>query len=187
MPDVTQSNIQSLIRHFERNDGSRTSEILFLMARRGINDPLASLFGHPLEDYWRDFAGESVRDRIEKRNGIVYVVANPVHKGLYKIGLTAGNLEKRLRSLNTAGVVGEFIEIGHAHAFDRFVVEKMAHRKLSKVTQRHKEFFVTDWKVACQAVQDSASADNVLLQSAFGSLIGLWAIKTEINEYSHKN
>jgi hypothetical protein len=167
----TASSTKILIRLFERKDGTRTSEILFSMARKGIMDPMSSLFDHPLEDDWRDFAGAAVHERIEKRKGIVYVVANPVNNGLYKVGLTGGILEKRIRSLKTAGVVGEFIEVDHAHALDRFAAEKMAHRALGAVSQSHKEFFVTDWKTACQAVQDSVASDNALLRLAFRAIV----------------
>jgi T5orf172 domain len=159
----------TLIRHFERMDGARTAEILFDLARKGTKDPLSVLFGHPLEDEWRDFAGAAARDRIQKRRGTVYVVANPVHAGLYKIGVTKGDLSKRLRSLKTAGVVGEFLEIDQFQALDRFAAEKMAHRNLSKVAQRHKEFFATDWKTACGMTRQGVDSDNKILKQAFSS------------------
>jgi hypothetical protein len=156
-----------LARLFEEHNAPRTAEVLLDGVRSGVRDPLNSLFGHPLEDEWVDFAAHAVRERLQKRMGTVYVVTNPVHKDLYKVGMTSSSLEKRLRSLKTAGVVGEFIEVDQVQVLDRFVVERMAHHALASKAERHKEFFVTDWRSARLAILEAAAMDNHRLLQAF--------------------
>lgn len=161
-------NLRALSRLFEKGDRVRTAKTLCEMAHQGVNNPLGVFFDHPLEDDWMDFAGQSLHEHFKRRKGFVYVVANPIHKHWYKVGMTAGSVEKRLRSLNTAGVIGDFIEIDQAYAFDRFSAEKMSHQTLSLLAQKHKEFFVTNWQTACHAMRESVSRDNAILQKAFG-------------------
>lgn len=94
-------------------------------------------------------------------------MANPSQHGFFKIGVTAFDVTKRLRSLVSAGVVGEFIAIDTAIAHDRFASEGGAHKSMERVAQRHKEFFYTDYRTASHVMQESVRHDNELLQKAF--------------------
>lgn len=159
--------LRALWTAYERQDSPRVARLLCALARRGERNPMASFSDHPFADDFTDFAANAVSEHLRRRQGIVYVVANPVNKGFYKIGVTAHDVKKRLRSLRSAGVVGEFFEVDAVFALDRFAAEKRAHRKMAAVAPKHKEFFVTEYKVAIEAVQTSAAVENKVLSQAF--------------------
>lgn len=167
----TEPSQRALQRLIDSGDQNRLAKALLTMARMGEKNPLSVLHGHPLQDEWMDFAAGAVRQYVLHRSGTVYVVANPVHVNLYKVGVTKGPLEKRLRSLKTAGVVGEFIEIDQVFALDRFAAERLAHHILSSRVERHKEFFVTDYQTACAVVRKTVEADNSILERAFRTIL----------------
>lgn len=156
-----------LLRAYERGDEGRMAKLLFGLARRGHDNPLLAMRGHPLEDEWMDFAIRSVRKHQANRSGFVYVVANPVFRRLYKVGSTSKSLEQRIRSLETAGVVGEFVEVFQSPAIDRFAAEARAHRALSAMANQYKEFFDIDWQTACRVTREAVECDNALLARAF--------------------
>lgn len=137
------------------------------MARQSITNPMWALVDHPFDDDWRDFAARAVQKHQARRQGIVYVVVNPVNAHWFKVGVTGKCLNTRLRSLRTAGVVGQFIEVDQIHALDRFGAEGRAHKAMNLLSERHKEFFVTDWKTACRVLRNSVEEDNAVLLAAF--------------------
>lgn len=167
MPATSPLTLRALWAAYERQDAPRVARLLCALARRGEKSPMASFSEHPFADDFTDFAAAAVADHLRQRQGIVYVVANPVNRGFYKIGVTAHDVKKRLRSLRSAGVVGEFVEVDAVFALDRFAAEKRAHRKMAAVAPQHKEFFVTDFRVASEAVQSSVAAENEVLTRAF--------------------
>lgn len=95
------------------------------------------------------------------------MVANPVQNGFFKIGVTAFDVNKRLRSLASAGVVGEFIAIDTVIAHDRFAAEGGAHKRMELLAPRHKEFFYTDYRTATATMRESVTIDNATLERAF--------------------
>jgi hypothetical protein len=158
----------ALWSHFETGRASALAALLCKEVRRGLTRPYDSFAGHVLEDDWRDFALQSVREYLMPRAGHVYVVANPVNAGLYKVGQTKNDVRKRLKSLNSAGVVGYFLEVSSRQVQDRFWVEAHAQRALAAVAQQHKEFFKCSYEQAMTAVEDAANRDaehnTILLQ-----------------------
>lgn len=148
--------------------GPRLAKALLEMARGGISRPLDAFADHPLADEWHDFAHAAVCAHLDSRRGLVYVASNPVHVGLYKVGSTAGETTAaRLKSLRTAGVVGEFHEIESFACLDRFGAERRAHRAMATQSQQHKEFFVTDHRTVTDVVRDCVASDNAALEKAF--------------------
>lgn len=148
----------------------RVGKLLCGMARRGDTNPLGLFHGHPLEDDWRDWAAACVREHLRKRRGIVYVAANTVTaaSGFYKIGVTSVDVGRRMRSLRSAGVVGEFLAVDEAFALDRFAAESRAHRSMQqRSTVRDREFFVTDYKTASDVMRECVKFDNEALSRAF--------------------
>lgn len=162
--------LTALWRCFEAGRAGRTALILCAMARRGVHSPLDLFYDHPLCDEWRDFAYCAVEDHLRKRKGIVYVVTNPMNPGFYKIGVTGFDVNKRLRSLKSAGVVGEFVEVETAVALDRYSAESRAHQAMQKNFPRHKEFFFTDYKTASKVMRQSVASDNAVLKHAFSGV-----------------
>lgn len=130
---------------------------------------LESFGDHPLGDDWRDFALKSVQAWVTDRQGIVYVVANPMHLGFYKVGQTGASLAERLQTLNSAGVVGQFVEVHQAAVPDRFAVEAAVHRSLTETVPRHKEFFQCTAYQAIAAVELHASQERQAVAGLLGA------------------
>lgn len=82
------------------------------------------------------------------RAGWVYVLGNQhLAENVYKIGLTTGRIERRMRQLYTTGVPGEF-DCVHADWFsDCHHAEAFIHEWLSEFRiEEGREFFMTDLK-----------------------------------------
>jgi hypothetical protein len=135
------------------------------LARRGHADLLATFDEHPLGDDWKDFAFEGLRNHFASSAGTVYVVTNPVHVNLYKVGQTQGAVAERISSLNSAGVVGYFIAVTDVQVKDRFAVEAAVHRVLRsrEGSQSHKEFFQCTWDVATGALREQVAQEAAAL------------------------
>lgn len=163
---------RSLWSAFEEGDKKKLAQGLVDLARAGFKNPATVFSDHPLYDDFMDFATASIQEFIQNRRGIIYVVHNPINRNFYKIGLTgAATLEKRLRSLNSAGVVGEIHEVERAYALDRFGAEGQAHKQMGKHTVQHKEYFVCDdYKLVSSVMQDAVKEDNTILCRSFPEL-----------------
>lgn len=157
---LSESTKRALWAQFEREQGPSLARLLCDLSRRGHRELLSTFYGHPLADYWKDFALESLTAFVEKRKGVVYVAANPVNRGFNKVGQTKNCVEERLQSLNTAGVVGYFVKVYSVEVSDRFAVEAAAHRYLARAAPVHKEFFLCDWQTAVDAVVAAADQDE---------------------------
>lgn len=157
------ATLRALWAHFESGRGAPLAALLCREARRGRSEVLDSFAGHPLADDWRDFAWASVQDYLNARRGRVYVVTNPVHGGLYKVGQTREDMQARLRTLNSAGVVGYFVEVYSVLVLDRFHVERAAQRALARTAVQHKEFFQCDYETATRALEAAAAQDATAL------------------------
>jgi hypothetical protein len=122
---------------------------------------LATFDEHPLADDWKDAAYEGLRKHFDNCAGTVYVVTNPVHVNLYKVGQTQRAVDDRITSLNSAGVVGYFIPVADVQVQDRFAVEAAVHRLLKSRddAQFHKEFFSCTWDVAINALHEQTSIE----------------------------
>lgn len=150
----------ALWSHFEAGRSEALAALLCKEVRRGLTRPYESFSGHVLEDDWRDFALQSVRAHLAARAGYVYVVVNPVNPTLFKVGQTKRSVSERLASLNSAGVVGYFLEVASFPVHDRFWVEASAQRALAGLAEQHKEFFKCSSEQAVAAVRAAAEADN---------------------------
>ena len=74
--------------------------------------------------------------------GFIYIMSNPAHSGLLKIGQTSKDPLVRRKDLSSTGVPEEFVIEYQALTSDYRRQEKLIHQKLNKV--RHsskKEFF----------------------------------------------
>lgn len=150
---------------FATAQSARLGSYLCKLARRGHTNLLATFNEHPLGDDWKDFAHEALRSHFVRSAGTVYVVTNPVHVNLYKVGQTQGDVQERISSLNSAGVVGYFVPVTDVQVKDRFAVEAAVHRVLRarKGTQNHKEFFECTWDVAMEALREQVARENAAL------------------------
>lgn len=102
--------------------------------------------------------------------GIVYVIVNEAMPGLVKIGLTRGDLERRLKELDNTAVPMPF-DVHHAsYVADVARAERLIHRAFSSFRVRtNREFFAMDPEQATAAlllvevkdVTDDAQADAI--------------------------
>lgn len=149
---------------FQSGDALRLGAYLCELARRGHRGLLATFDEHPLADDWRDLAWSGVQAHLQKAGGTVYVVANPVHVDLYKVGQTRGSVGERIKSLDSAGVVGYFVPVASYCVQDRFAVEAAVHRRLHRAgCQRHKEFFQCTWQEATAALEEEVAHEQAAL------------------------
>jgi len=90
--------------------------------------------------------------------GYIYILSNPSMPNIYKVGLTTGELKKRIQELNSTGVPQTFVV---EHVFEvpetkLRSVEQLAHRKLKLKGLHHgKEFFEGQLFDCVIAVQDA--------------------------------
>ena len=74
--------------------------------------------------------------------GFIYIMSNPAHPGLLKIGQTGRDPDIRRKALSSTGVPEEFVIEYQALSSDYEALEKKIHRKLSDVRlSKGKEFF----------------------------------------------
>ena len=74
--------------------------------------------------------------------GFIYIMSNPAHPGLLKIGQTSKDPNVRRRELNSTGVPEDFVLEYRVLAEDYQRLEKEIHQKLKKYRLRtDKEFF----------------------------------------------
>jgi len=74
--------------------------------------------------------------------GFIYIMSNPSHPGLLKIGQTGKDPEERRKELGSTGVVQDFVLEYRALSEDYESLEREIHRALANVrTNPKKEFF----------------------------------------------
>ena len=99
--------------------------------------------------------------------GFIYIMSNPAHPGLLKIGQTSKDPLVRRKELSTTGVPEEFIIEYQALVSDYRRQEKLIHQKLSKV--RHssqKEFFSTSVPEAINTIREQCG-DKIKYEEVF--------------------
>lgn len=164
------ASVAALKRHFSSNDQTAYARVALQALRQGRSGDLEALIAsHPLGDDWSDFHHTAMRAYLECRRGEVYLLAHPTIGGLYKIGQTGKSAEARLKSLHSAGVVGEFVLIKSWPVLDRFHVESLIHRRL-EARHRHKEFFEGTWQELSGAIEEEVLAESQLLERLKESL-----------------
>lgn len=166
---MTPAKQRLLWRAFEDGDKKKIATVLLELARTGVRHPMLSFSDHPLYDDFIDFCSSAIADFLKGRGGLIYVVHNPAMPGFYKIGLTrSATIDKRLKSLNSAGVVGKIYEVDCALAIDRFGAEAAAHKEMGRHAQQHKEYFAcADYRLVSAVMKKAVDSDNSTLMKAF--------------------
>jgi len=89
--------------------------------------------------------------------GFIYIMSNPAHPGLLKIGQTGRDPDIRRKALSSTGVPQEFVIEYQALSSDYEELEKKIHRKLSDVRlSKGKEFFKISVPEAINITRDEA-------------------------------
>lgn len=91
--------------------------------------------------------------------GVVYLLSNPSMPGLLKIGMTARDIDSRLRELNApTGVPTPFSLVFHVLVSDCAAAERCVHAALAAYrTRQGREFFQLDSTVAIEAMLQARS------------------------------
>lgn len=76
---------------------------------------------------------------LNKKMGLVYLLGDSGKEGVYKIGVTTGKIENRIKKLQT-GNSGEIYLINSFETENPFILEKMLHNKYFN-ENKHGEWF----------------------------------------------
>ena len=91
--------------------------------------------------------------------GFIYIMSNPSHPGLLKIGQTGKDPEERRKELGSTGVVEDFVLEYRALSEDYESLEREIHRALASVrTNPKKEFFSISVPEAIDKIREIAGS-----------------------------
>lgn len=89
----------------------------------------------------------------EVLEGFVYLLSNELMPGVYKIGFSKGNPDKRAQDLNqSSGLPATFKVVAYWRTKDPYIVEQRIHDALASFT-RGREFFQVDLEVAKTTIE----------------------------------
>ena len=106
--------------------------------------------------------------------GSVYLLGDSERENVYKIGVTRGDIQKRIKKLQT-GNSGEIYLVSYFETEHPFLMEKMLHTKYfgGKVLNEwfHMDFDeIINFKKTCSEIQENINAlqDNYFFQKKYG-------------------
>lgn len=106
--------------------------------------------------------------------GSVYLLGDSEKEGIYKIGVTRGDINKRIKKLQT-GNGGEIYLITHYETEHPFLMEKMLHTKFFSGKVLNEWFSLTieelaGFKKSCEEIQETINAlkENYFFQKKYG-------------------
>ena len=106
--------------------------------------------------------------------GSVYLLGDSEKEGIFKIGVTRGDIQKRIKKLQT-GNAGEIYLISHYETEYPFLMEKMLHTKFFDGKVLNEWFSLTTeeidaFKKSCEEIQKTIDAlqDNYFFQKKYG-------------------
>lgn len=144
---------------FERGDAQAHAEFLAAQIRGGLSlMQQAQKMACP--DDWLEWALAGLSVYTRRRSGWVYVAANPTLRApVVKVGQTRLEPQARMRSLRTAGVLGEFVLLHAQWVPDRHYLESEVHRQLRTLAKYDRELFLVPASLAIELVQNRAQAE----------------------------
>jgi hypothetical protein len=106
--------------------------------------------------------------------GSVYLLGDSEREGVYKIGVTRGDIKKRIKKLQT-GNSGEIYLVSHYETEHPFLMEKMLHTKYIGDRVLNEWFSLdfdkmNEFKKTCEEIQENINAlqDNYFFQKKYG-------------------
>jgi hypothetical protein len=107
--------------------------------------------------------------------GSVYLLGDSTREGIYKIGVTRGSIEKRIKKLQT-GNSGEIYLVSHYETEHPFLMEKMLHTKYTSEKVLNEWFSLSfeemiKFKEHCSEIQETINVlkeDNYFFQKKYG-------------------
>ena len=109
----------------------------------------------------------------EEEAGTVYVLTNPEHEHLVKVGYTTRSAQTRARELSSAtGVPGDFSVAYEASTPTPRAVEQAAHNRLSDhKVKRNREFFEVSPQTAREAIEAEIGARSSGARRGLGGVL----------------
>ena len=106
--------------------------------------------------------------------GSVYLLGDSEKEGIFKIGVTRGDIQKRIKKLQT-GNAGEIYLVSYYETEYPFLMEKMLHTKFFSDKVLNEWFSLTTeeivrFKESCEEIQKTIDAlkDNYFFQKKYG-------------------
>ncbi len=119
--------------------------------------------------------------------GFIYIMSNPSHPGLLKIGQTSKDPEERRRELYTTGVPTDFVLEYWALSDDYVSLELEIHRSLDHLRyNQNKEFFNISVLEAINEIRERAG-DRLESEKVFYVSPGWWEENQRKKEEKDKN
>ena len=106
--------------------------------------------------------------------GSVYLLGDSEKEGIFKIGVTRGDIQKRIKKLQT-GNAGEIYLVAYYETEYPFLMEKMLHTKFFSDKVLNEWFSLTTeeivrFKESCEEIQKTIDAlkDNYFFKKKYG-------------------
>ena len=106
--------------------------------------------------------------------GSVYLLGDSEKEGIFKIGVTRGDIQKRIKKLQT-GNAGEIYLVSYYETEYPFLMEKMLHTKFFSDKVLNEWFSLTTeervrFKESCEEIQKTIDAlqDNYFFKKKYG-------------------
>ena len=106
--------------------------------------------------------------------GSVYLLGDSEKEGIFKIGVTRGDIQKRIKKLQT-GNAGEIYLVSYYETEYPFLMEKMLHTKFFSDKVLNEWFSLTTeeivrFKESCEEIQKTVDAlqDNYFFKKKYG-------------------
>ena len=120
---------------------------------------------------------------VNKMIGFIYVMSNPAHPGLIKIGQTSKDPDIRRHNLNSTGVPQDFKLEYRALANDYRRLEKEIHQKLNNSRYRQdREFFEISVQEAISSIRKVAG-ERIESEKDFSEFVPASASKNKGSGY----
>lgn len=131
-------------------------------ARRAValarRDQFVPLDDGPVGDLVREALAEGLPAWVQAREGYLYLAANPGVENLYKIGRARGSVEKRMKSLNDAGVLVPWQAVAVWRVYDAAGLEAQAHAACAEFRVKN-ELFQATWGELTGRIQACLAQD----------------------------
>ena len=115
--------------------------------------------------------------------GFIYIMSNPAHPGLLKIGQTSKDPDIRRNDLNSTGVPEDFILEYRALTSDYHRLEKEIHQKLNNYRYRQdREFFKIEVQDAITTIK-AVAGDRIESEKDFSNFVPASASKNKGDGY----
>lgn len=169
MVELNRRAQRRLYRCFETGDAAGFVDACLDLLRH--NRPLASFFSGA-EEVFADMVDVGLQHHIAHQSGFIYLATNPVYGvNVYKIGKTRKAPNERMLTLETSGVLGQFILAGAWPSRDLDRSERRCHHVLS-TCRLEGEFFRGDYRelipVLEGVLQEEAEAMATLQKMVIG-------------------